>query len=77
MIRKKSSFPALLLSLALAALPASPARAAEAVTLTDVHGLSYSADGQQLLVASHNGLAVYANGRWPGRRPRRRRQPQG
>lgn len=64
MIRKKNSLSALLLSLTLAALPATPSRAAEAVTLTDVHGLSYSADGQQLLVASHNGIAVYANGRW-------------
>ena len=64
MIHTPKTLPALLLSLALAALPASPAGAGEAVTLTDVHGLSYSADGQQLLVASHNGIAVYANGRW-------------
>lgn len=64
MFDKKSSLPVLLLSLALAALLAAPSRAAEAVTLTHVHGLSYSADGQQLLIPSHNGMAVYTNGRW-------------
>ena len=64
MIRKKNSLSALLLALALTALSASPARAGEAVTLTHVHGLSYSADGQQLLVPSHNGIAVYKGGRW-------------
>lgn len=37
---------------------------AEAVTLTHVHGLAYSADGKQLLIPSHHGLAVYAGGRW-------------
>jgi photosystem II stability/assembly factor-like uncharacterized protein len=64
MIHQKTSLPALLLSLALTALPASPTRAAEAVTLPHIHGLSYSADGQQLLIPSHNGLAIYTNGRW-------------
>ncbi len=34
------------------------------VTLTHVHGLSYSADGKKLLIPSHHGLAVYANGKW-------------
>jgi photosystem II stability/assembly factor-like uncharacterized protein len=37
---------------------------ADAVTLTHVHGLSYSADGKLLMVPSHHGLAVYADGRW-------------
>lgn len=64
MLRKKISLPALLLSLALAALSAAPSRAGEALTLTHVHGLSFSGDGQQLLIPSHNGMAVYANGRW-------------
>lgn len=64
MIHKKNSLPALLLSLAVAAVSAAPSRAAEALALTHVHGLSYSADGQQLLIPSHNGMAVYANGRW-------------
>lgn len=41
----------------------APARAAFAVTLTHVHGLSYSADGK-LFVPSHHGLAVYSGGRW-------------
>lgn len=34
------------------------------VTLTHVHGLSYSADGKQLMIPSHHGLAVYENGKW-------------
>lgn len=64
MLRKKNSLSALLLSLALAAFPAVPSRAGEALTLIHVHGLSFSADGRQLLIPSHNGMAVYANGRW-------------
>lgn len=35
-----------------------------AMTLTHVHGLSYSADGKQLMIPSHHGLAVYRNGKW-------------
>lgn len=38
--------------------------AGAAVTLTHVHGLSYSADGTRLFIPSHHGLAVYADGRW-------------
>jgi len=34
------------------------------VTLTHVHGLSYSADGKRLMLPSHHGLAVYENGKW-------------
>ena len=52
------------LALALVAVAAPPARADSAVTLMHIHGLSYSADGQQLLIPSHDGLAVYADGRW-------------
>ena len=33
-------------------------------TLTHVHGLAYSADGKQLMVPSHHGLAVYREGKW-------------
>jgi hypothetical protein len=35
-----------------------------AVTLTHVHGLSYSSDGKRLMIPSHHGLAVYENGTW-------------
>lgn len=35
-----------------------------ALTLMHVHGLSYSADGKQLMLPSHDGLAVYSGGRW-------------
>jgi photosystem II stability/assembly factor-like uncharacterized protein len=29
-----------------------------------VHGLAYSADGQQLVIPSHHGLAIYRDGKW-------------
>jgi photosystem II stability/assembly factor-like uncharacterized protein len=35
-----------------------------AITLTHVHGLSYSADGSKLMIPSHHGLAVYEGGKW-------------
>jgi len=38
--------------------------AAQGVTLPDVHGLAYSADGKRLIVAVHDGMAVYSAGRW-------------
>lgn len=41
-----------------------PSAHAATVTLTHVHGLSYSADGKQLMVPSHHGLAVYREGKW-------------
>lgn len=34
------------------------------VTLHHVHGLAYSTDGKQIFVPSHDGLAIYGNGRW-------------
>jgi photosystem II stability/assembly factor-like uncharacterized protein len=34
------------------------------VTLTHVHGLSYSADGKRLMIPSHHGLAIYENSKW-------------
>ena len=43
-------------------LAVSPLRAQ--VTLTHVHGLAYSADGAQLMIPSHHGLAVYRGGKW-------------
>ena len=56
-----------MLALALATGVATTARAAEAVILTHVHGLSYSADGAKLMIPSHHGLAIYettGKGRW-------------
>lgn len=53
----------LLASLAGAHHETSPAHAG-AATLTHVHGLAYSADGKQLMVPSHHGLAVYREGKW-------------
>ena len=34
------------------------------IELTHVHGLTYSADGKQLLIPSHHGIAAYADGQW-------------
>jgi photosystem II stability/assembly factor-like uncharacterized protein len=55
------------LVLTLAALSAPSTQAGESVALTHVHGLSYSADGKQLMIPSHHGLAIYeigGKGRW-------------
>jgi photosystem II stability/assembly factor-like uncharacterized protein len=38
--------------------------AGEPVTLMHVHGLAYTPDGKQLMIPSHHGLAIYADGRW-------------
>lgn len=51
-------------TLALALLVPAAVPAAPLATLTHVHGLAYSADGRQLIVPGHRGLAVYAGGRW-------------
>ncbi len=48
----------------LGSVAAPRAALAEEITLTHVHGLSYSGDGQQLFVPSHHGLSVYSGGRW-------------
>lgn len=52
--------------IALFCVLAALARGAEAqsVTLHHVHGLAYSADGKRLMIPSHQGLAVYENGKW-------------
>lgn len=34
------------------------------VELMHIHGLSYSADGQEIFIPSHHGIAVYAHGGW-------------
>jgi hypothetical protein len=34
------------------------------ITLTHVHGLSYSAEGKRVMIPSHHGLAVYEDGIW-------------
>lgn len=47
-----------------AAIAGSLAHARDPVTLTHVHGLSYSADGKRLMIPSHHGLAVYSGGNW-------------
>lgn len=40
------------------------AAALAAVTLTHVHGLAYSPDGERLMIPSHHGLAIYEDGKW-------------
>jgi photosystem II stability/assembly factor-like uncharacterized protein len=49
----------LLLAALLGVLPAQAA-----VSLTHVHGLSYSPDGKRIMIPSHHGLAIYENGKW-------------
>ncbi|HXF65731.1 MAG TPA: glycosyl hydrolase [Burkholderiales bacterium] len=60
--------PLLAFAMLLFALPAAnfEARAQHPgdATLTHVHGLAYSADGKQLMVPSHHGLAIYREGKW-------------
>ncbi|MBI1964615.1 MAG: glycosyl hydrolase [Betaproteobacteria bacterium] len=57
--------PALRDALAVLALTLySGAGVAQSVTLPHVHGLTYSADGKRLIVAVHDGLAIYNAGRW-------------
>ncbi len=53
-----------LVPMALLACAGASAFAQSIVTLTHVHGLSYSADGKRLMIPSHHGLAVYENGKW-------------
>ncbi|MEK6594467.1 MAG: F510_1955 family glycosylhydrolase [Pseudomonadota bacterium] len=53
-----------LIALSLGVCLALPARAVSPVTLTHVHGLSYSADGKQIFVPSHHGMATYSGGKW-------------
>ena len=64
MILINRTLGAVMLALACGVLTSFPAHAGSPVTLTHVHGLSYSVDGKQLLIPSHDGLAVYADGRW-------------
>ena len=53
-----------LIVLSLGVCLALPARAASSLTLTHVHGLSYSADGKRIFVPSHHGIATYSGGKW-------------
>ncbi len=53
-----------LIVLSLGVCLAFPASAASSVTLMHVHGLSFSADGKQIFVPSHNGVAAYSGGKW-------------
>jgi photosystem II stability/assembly factor-like uncharacterized protein len=39
-------------------------RPAVSLTLHHIHGLSYSADGTQLYIPMHHGLAIYSGGQW-------------
>lgn len=47
-----------------ALLLAPAAGVTAAITLTHVHGLTFSVDGKRLYVPSHHGLAVYEEGKW-------------
>lgn len=58
----RSWLPALMVGLAAAAVTST--QAGDAITLTHVHGLSFSADGARITVPSHHGLAMFEKGRW-------------
>lgn len=64
MTSRKILARALLITGFAAFVAATSAGAARAVTLTHVHGLSYSADGARLMIPSHHGLAVYDGSKW-------------
>ncbi|MDH3600930.1 MAG: glycosyl hydrolase [Candidatus Tectomicrobia bacterium] len=42
----------------------SSLNATGSLTLTHIHGLSFSPDGAQLFIPSHHGLAIYSKGGW-------------
>ena len=52
--------PALFTTLALLL----PATAQAIIELRHAHGIGYSADGSQILIPNHFGIAVYSEGRW-------------
>lgn len=54
--------PAFALCAALAFL--LPATAQAIIELRHAHGIGYSADGSQILIPNHFGIAVYTEGRW-------------
>jgi photosystem II stability/assembly factor-like uncharacterized protein len=53
-----------LLAAAVLACATFAASAQQAVTLTHIHGLAYSADGKRLMIPSHHGLAIFTAGKW-------------
>ena len=68
-MKQVSRAVAVLALVALAAVPfawpdVAHAAQSQAVTLHHVHGLAYSADGKQIFIPSHYGLAVYGESRW-------------
>lgn len=66
----RKTFHAVTIALLLGPLAASIARSEEPVSLLHVHGLSFSADGKELTIPSHVGLAIYEAGKWrQGRGP--------
>ncbi len=50
------------LALVIAIVPAVQAQGS--VTLAHVHGVGFMADGRELVIPSHGGLAIYSGGRW-------------
>jgi photosystem II stability/assembly factor-like uncharacterized protein len=64
LMRTHTTFVAAALIGLFANLLLPPRADAQSVTLHHVHGLAYSADGKQIFVPSHDGLAIYNAGRW-------------
>ncbi|MBL0422543.1 glycosyl hydrolase [Ramlibacter sp. AW1] len=60
----RKTFYAVAFAVAVAPMAWWSVSAAASVSLTHVHGLTYSADGSKLMVPSHHGLAVFSSGQW-------------
>lgn len=61
MARSNSWFAVIAVAAAVLAVFAWPT---PALTLRHVHGLVFSGDGKSLMIPSHDGLALYRDGRW-------------
>lgn len=55
---------AILVALAGWTLWSGNVRSGGAVDIPHLHGLGFSADGEQLIVPAHDGLRIYSNGAW-------------
>ncbi|MBX6396423.1 MAG: hypothetical protein IRY98_12110, partial [Alicyclobacillaceae bacterium] len=41
-----------------------PKKPDSSITFMHIHGLGYSADGSEVYIPAHNGLAIYRQGKW-------------
>lgn len=60
----KWTWTALLLAAIITVVISLQGPGSNTVMLTHIHGLGYSGDGQRILIPSHYGLKIYAQGEW-------------